>query len=85
VKIAILPKLVYRGIAMSTRNPTQFFIDLEREILNFIWKIKKKRKKKERKKNHKIAKSILNNNKTSGGITIPDLKLYYKAIMIKSI
>ena len=38
VKMATLPKVIYRFNAISTEIPTEFFIDLERTILNFTWK-----------------------------------------------
>jgi hypothetical protein len=74
VKMAILPKAIYRFNAIPTKIPTQFFKSMKRTILNFIWKNKKSR----------IAKVLLNNKRTSEGIAIPDLKLHYRTIVIKT-
>jgi tmRNA-binding protein len=61
----------------SMQSPSKFQLnssELERIICKFIWNNKKP----------KIAKTILNNKRTSDEITMPNLKLYYRAIVIKT-
>jgi hypothetical protein len=72
VKIPILPKVIYRCNANLIKLPTQFLVDIQRAIPNFIWKNKKP----------SIAKRNLNNKRTSGWITIPILMMYYRTIVI---
>jgi hypothetical protein len=74
VKMVILLKAIYRISSIPIKFPTQFFTELEREICIFIWN----------NKNPRIANTLLNDKRISGGITMPDLKLYYRAIVINT-
>jgi hypothetical protein len=71
--MAIQPKVIYRFNEILT----QYFKDMEKAIPKFIWKGKKKRKK----ERNRLAKTIFNNKRTAEGINLPDLKLYYRAMV----
>jgi hypothetical protein len=79
VKMAILTKAIYRFNGVLIKIPTQFFTDILGAIINFIWKNNNNNNNKIR-----VAKTILNNKRTVVGITILDLKLYYRATVFKN-
>ena len=79
VKIAILSKATYRFNVIPIKLLMTFFIELEQLIQKCIWNHKRPR----------LGKAILKEKQTTppqkktGGITLPDLRHYYKAVYMQ--
>ena len=71
--MGILHKAIFRFNAIPMKLPMVFFRELKKLISKFVWKPKKPQ----------IGKVILRKKNGTGGINLPDLRLYHKATVIE--
>ena len=75
IKMSILPNLIYRCNAIPIKIPASNLVGINKLFLKFIWRVKRPR----------IVNMVLKEKNKFEGLTLPELKTYYKATVIKTV
>lgn len=71
----VFPNLIYRFNEIAINTPAHSFVDTNKLILKCMWRGKRSR----------IVNKILTEKNKVKGLTLPDLKTYYKDRIIKTV
>lgn len=72
IKMNVLPRIIYILYTIPITLPQTFFGQIRRALTKFVWGDKHPR----------ISYDILRRHKEEGGLGLPDLHLYYKAMAL---
>ena len=75
MKMTTLPKTIYRFNAIAIKLPMAFFTELEQKNLQSVWNYK----------GSQITTEILKKKNAGGEFRLPDLRVYDKAVVIKTV